>query len=217
MKPQLEIEGLNIVVLGTFNPQIFQPEWYARQNLIGVEQAEKASIEFINPDISVFSIGWMRLEITRDRASFGTNQAQHFELLRDLVGSTFKILQHTPLSRFGINWVCHFRMPDIESWHKIGHKLAPKEPWAEVLQDPGMRDVMMEAKRPDKYAGKIYVTVQPSLIVQPGVYVMINDDFELGVEKGVETAPDKLIRILNSELSRSMERRTRINEKVLQL
>jgi hypothetical protein len=215
MSSPLEIEGLNIVVLGALNPQIFQPEWFARQGLIRIGEAEKATIEFINSDISAFSLGWVRVEITRDRASFASNQAQHYELLRDLVASTFKLLRHTPITRFGINWFCHFRMPNIETWHKIGHKLAPKEPWMDIVKQPGMIDVTMQAQRPDDYTGNINITVQPSMSVQPGVYIIVNDDFDLREVKEGQNASDKMIKILNLELVHSLERRGKITDKLL--
>jgi len=46
-----EISGASIVLLGSFNPPIFQPQWFARQNLLQPTLAEKAKINFITPVI----------------------------------------------------------------------------------------------------------------------------------------------------------------------
>src|SRR5437879_5847622 len=133
-----DIEAFTIVILGAFNPQIFNPDWLARQKLIQDGEAEKATIDFLNADVAVFSLGWATVEVTRERASFVTNQAQHYELIRDLVTGVFKLLRFTPLTQFGMNWLSHFKVASEEAWHEIGDRLAPKADWKTVLERPGM-------------------------------------------------------------------------------
>lgn len=210
-----EIEGISIIVLGAFNPQIFNPDWLARQKLIQEGEAEKAAVEAISSDIAVFSLGWAKLEVTRERAAFSTNQPQHYEILRDLVIAVFKILRHTPLTRFGINWIYHFKMPDEESWHKVGHKLTPKEPWKDALEKPGMRNVTMQGARSDDLKGSVNVTVQPSVKVRPGLYINVNDDFELNTEIP-ENSAEQLVKIISGHFEESHRRSKTISERILQ-
>lgn len=205
MKPIAELEGLEIVVVGALNPQIFHPEWFARQKLIQDSEAEKATIEVVSPDISSFSIGWARVQVVREYVQFATNQAQNYELLRDLVTGTFKYLRFTPLLKFGINRSTHFRMENQEQWHALGHLLAPKHKWENVMIKPGMVCLQIQGLRPDGYAGKINVAVEPSISVQPGVFIRVNDHFELE-ESGSESSAEKVIRMLNTEFGESLKR-----------
>ncbi len=47
-----EISGASIVMVGSFNPAIFQPRWLGSQGIIRPEEAENAKISLIGPTIS---------------------------------------------------------------------------------------------------------------------------------------------------------------------
>src|SRR5882762_5070374 len=100
-------------------------------------------------------------------------------VMRDLIVGTFNLLQHTPLHKLGINIDMHFRMDSEASWHAFGHRLAPKDLWQDTLKNPGMRSLTMEGQRPDAFRGYIRVQVEPSIKIHPGVYVRVNDHYEI--------------------------------------
>jgi hypothetical protein len=54
-----ELEGAGIVLVGSFNPSIFQPKWLASKDIIGVAEGEEAKIQIISPEISSFSADWL--------------------------------------------------------------------------------------------------------------------------------------------------------------
>ncbi|MBM3882515.1 MAG: hypothetical protein FJ387_22790, partial [Verrucomicrobia bacterium] len=137
------------------------------------------------PEVSVFSIGWLGLEITLDRFAARTTQIQHLDSVRDLVLGTFSLLRHTPVEQMGINRQAHYRSANEDEWHRLGHRLAPKVPWAGLLEKPGMRRVQMLGQRADQYRGRITVSVGPSLKTKPGfgVYFEVNDHYENDVEE----------------------------------
>jgi hypothetical protein len=212
LKP--EIEGVNVVLVGSLNPAIFQPAWLAREKLIPLEEAERAEIRVISPQVSVFSIGWLNLEITLDRFAANTSQMQHMEPLRDLIVGTFSLLRHTPIKHLGINRLAHFRSRSEEEWHRLGHRLAPKAPWEGLLKQPGMRRVSMLGQRDDGYRGGITVTVEPSQIVKPGVYVEVNDHYENDVsQEGGEC--ERILGILKACWETSLDRGSQIMQKLI--
>jgi hypothetical protein len=53
--PKPEIEGVGIVLVGSFNPRIFQPAWFAAENLIREEEEQAAKIELIHRQVAIFS------------------------------------------------------------------------------------------------------------------------------------------------------------------
>jgi len=209
LKP--EIEGVNIVLLGSLNPAIFHPAWFAREKLIQLEEAERADIKIVSPEVSVFSIGWLALEVTLDRFAARTTQIQHLEPLRDLVLGTFSLLRHTPVKQMGINRLAHFRSPSEDEWHKLGHRLAPKEPWAGLLEKPGMRRVSMLGQRPDQYRGRITVSVEPSVILKPGfgVYFEVNDHYDNDADEKANEC-DRMLEILRACWQTSLDRASHI-------
>jgi len=68
-----EIQGQSIVLIGDFNPRIFQPAWFGKEHLIRENEADTATIKIIHPDIVSFSTEWFELDITRDRFTISTN------------------------------------------------------------------------------------------------------------------------------------------------
>ena len=134
-----ETEGASIVMIGSFNPAIFQPQWLGAQQLIRAEEADNAKITTIQPQVADFSTEWFQLQVLQQRFMMITTDPRQYGPLRDLVMGMFAILAHTPVSRLGINRHFHFATPSIEVWHGIGHRLAPKAPWHEIMKVPGLR------------------------------------------------------------------------------
>jgi hypothetical protein len=215
-QPKLEIEGVGIVLVGSFNPQIFQPAWFAAEGLIPKEEEEIAKIELIHREIASFSTDWLHLQVTTDRFSATTTQSSFYEPLRDLVLGTFRLLRHTPILQMGINRDAHFRMASEEAWHAFGYKVAPKEPWAGILKEPGMRSLTIEGQRSDQLRGYIRVRVEPSVRVHPGVFLNVNDHYEA---QNMETGRgcDEVIDILDREWRTSLERSSKIAFSLLEV
>jgi hypothetical protein len=180
MSAQLpEIQGVSIVLLGDFNPKIFQPAWFAAQGLIRQQEAEEAQIAIVHQDVVSFNLEWLRLQVTQERFAMTTTQEPYYVVMRDLIVGTFRLLPHTPLYKLGINSNMHFRMNSEETWNSFGDQLAPKELWQDLLKKPGMRSLIMEGQRPDEIKGYIRVQVEPSVKVHPGVYFEVNDHYEV--------------------------------------
>jgi hypothetical protein len=173
-----EIEGWNVVLRGHFNPAIFQPMWFVRHGLLSEPEAVEAKIKIIQPEVSSFSVGSITLLITLDKFQAAVATAEFAESLRDLVLGTFDVLHETPLGQLGINRDFHFRMPSVEQWHTVGHKLAPKELWAGLMEDLGTRAVVMQGKRTGAKSEYTRITIEPSGRIEPGVYVSSNEHFD---------------------------------------
>ena len=204
-----EIEGMSIVFRGDFNPKIFQPAWFAAQGLIRNEEADEAKIEIIHPTIVVFSLDWLQIQIEPNRFYAGTNQSPYYEILKDLVLGTFRILSHTPIKIMGINYDSHFPMDSEDAWHDIGHRVTPKEIWNKVLKKPGLRSLTIQGERPDDHKGRIAVRIEPSNRVRYGVFININDHYELQDSESV-LGCEAIIDMLESEWKASVTRSQQI-------
>jgi hypothetical protein len=185
----LEFQGCSVVVLGSFNPTIFQPLWFSANNLISSEEANSPStkIEIIHKNATIFSTEWFLLQVTADRFSIETSDPAKSQPLRDLAVGTFRVLEHTPLTVFGLNWYGHFRMASHESWHAFGHHFAPKESWHAIMKEPGLRQLIIEGKR-ENCTATISVAIEPSLKIDPGVFIRVNEQHDLGEPKEASSA-----------------------------
>lgn len=198
-----DIQGMNVVLVGSFNPKIFHPAWFASQQLIRKKEAEDANIEVITPAVAKFNLEWMRLQVIQEQFVVETEQEPYYEMVRDLIIGAFNLLNHTPINMLGINTQQHFRMHSDEEWHGLGNELAPKEKyWTPILEKPGMRSLIIQGERPDKHKGYIQIKIEPSSKVQPGIYISINDHYEIREESGCKA----IIDILNLDWSKSKHR-----------
>ena len=179
-----ELQASSIVFIGSFNPKIFQPAWFVKEELIQKQEGDEADIEIIHNEFVSFGLHWLKLSVRRDRFQVSTSQESYYEILKDLALGTFKLLKHTPISQMGINLHLHFRMNSENEWHNFGHKLAPKEIWNKVLTRPGMLTLSMQGDlNRNDLKGYRQVSVEPSPKVLPGVYFTVNDHYEVKDKK----------------------------------
>ena len=174
-------DSATVVTKGRFNPGIFSPSWLLSEGIVGEGEYENAKLELITPDFTKFSCGWLSCTVTKDTLELSTTAVEEFERLRDAVIAIMRTLPHCPVSAMGVNRNAHFGVEGFEAWHRVGDALTPKEIWKGILDLPGMKSVTVWGVRPDNYAGRIHITVEPSSLVRFGIFVAHNDHFDLNL------------------------------------
>lgn len=188
-----------IVVVGNFNPLIFQPRWLSEQGIIGVQEAEAAQkeaealseqneVELIHKQLVILNFQRLRLQVTLDRFSIEATEPP-LVVAKDFAQKCFGLLSHTPTQQVGINFITVFRARSRADWDALGDVLVPKTPWKLLLGDGertgGMRSLNVERnQRADGLDGKKVVSVE---IVEPTAnletQISINDHYELGLAR----------------------------------
>lgn len=203
-----KFHGMNIVFLGDFNTKIFQPAWFSREGLLNKQEADAANIHIVHQDITSFSLDWLNFEVTPMRLVMATAQEPYFEFIKDLAIGTFKLLRHTPIRAMGINKDVDFILESEAKWHAFGDLLTPKNLWQEIINKPGMSNISMEGIRTDGLKGYIQVRVGPSKKFKPGVYINVNDHFE--IQNSNLMGCEEIIGILEKNWNNSVERSKQI-------
>ncbi|MGY1842353.1 hypothetical protein [Modestobacter sp. SYSU DS0875] len=212
---QLEREGVSVILLGSFNPKIFQPSWLAMHDLISEDALEGASIELITNEVSIFSLGWCDLEVLSDRLTLTSSATPSFESLRDLLAGAMRILSHTPVFAVGINMHAHISVSSEAAWHKFGHTLAPKEGIWDFLESPGMLTVAIRSERTDQHRGSFNVKVEPSRRFNQAIFVESNDEFRADSDTpSAQWAVEVLLNDWELSMSRALETRTQLSDLV---
>ena len=190
MSVDMVTQEASVVVVGSFNPMIFNPDWFIRHGLMSPSDMDENQIEIIHREISKFSMGWLSVEIVNNRFLARTNDASSFLPLRDLVVSIFSILSETPVTGLGMNKIFNFSFRDEDIWHKLGDVLAPKGIWHTVLPERvGLSSLKVESPRKDDLNGKIHVTVESfrSDEIKNGVRLNVNNHIDLAEELNIQT------------------------------
>jgi hypothetical protein len=178
MPLNFELSSSSIVLVGSFNPTIFQPQWFARHGLISDPEAENATVKLIAPQVSQFETERFVILVLQERFTAASKPSADPAPLRDLVLGTFFILEHTPVTAMGLNRQMHVAMRGEDDWHRLGDRLAPKEGWRGILNGrPGMLSLSITVQREAPPGAVFNVTVQPSLRVKHGAYFETNEHY----------------------------------------
>lgn len=202
--PLPQHDAASIVLVGAFNPRIYHPAWFVRNELLPEGSEVSANVEIVNNDLCAFENDWFRLEVLSDRFVLRTLASPSVEALRDLVLGALRILRHTPVQKIGLNTHAHWRLPTEQRWHDFGHMLAPKEAlWDSVLKRPGTLSLSIQGMRPDDRHGHVRVRVEPSNTVEHGIFLETNDEFSEVTADSAEWVEDVLTREWDASRTRA--------------
>jgi hypothetical protein len=215
-KDFLQIRNLSIVILGDFNPAIFQPAWFSEKKLIREQEALDSKIEIIHPDLTRIDFKWANLEIQRTRFELRTSLEPYYEPLKDLCISTFELLKETPLKVLGINHVFYFALKDKKAYYDFGNILVPLSNWDTFLNNPRVLElVVFEEDRQDKQKGFFRIQISPSEIKLNTPYALtinINDHYSLN--EGDFGRHGEILTLLKKNWKTSFERSDKIIEEI---
>jgi hypothetical protein len=186
--PPLAGELLTVVIRGDFSPLNLSPNWLRKRELIGEAEAQQIKYDLLIPnEASVFQAAWVRCLVQRETLELQTQQQAESERLRDLAVGILKASPDVAISALGINRNVHFAVSNVKQWHAIGDHLVNNDIWSGLVNNPGMRSVIYWGGRLDNYAGRIQIQIEPSMLLQPGIYVAYNDHYDLTTVKSQPT------------------------------
>jgi len=227
MRIQPELGSVSIVLIGNFNPAIFQPAWLAKHDLISSQAAETAQIGIVHPELTSFGIeGSFTLQVERERFAIDRTIAP-FIVISDMACKIFEeLLPHTPIKKLGINRLIHFDAGSPEIRDRIGERLAPREPWGEwgTLVSSGegrlhggLRAItMIQNNVSDRPAGWIQAKLEPSLRIKggrSGIFMEVNDHYEVSAAEDA----GEIIAILAANFDRSIRNSENIIDQIMGL
>jgi hypothetical protein len=137
-------------------------------------------------------VNWLFMQVLPGRFMAVTETADNFAPLYDLVVGICKLLPQLRAIHCGLNRDIRFGMPDQNTWHHVGHVLAPKKLWSAHLKEVGMLTMTMQGARNDGAAGYVNTVVRP--VSQPPQYsvdVNRNDHREFSSQT-LETVADEI-------------------------
>jgi hypothetical protein len=76
----LQSESASIVLVGSFNPAIFHPEWLLRHSLISEDDNKGAKVEIVHSQLSKFSLEWLFIDVMNEKLIARTNDSSYFSL-----------------------------------------------------------------------------------------------------------------------------------------
>lgn len=192
-------EEASIVLVGSFNPPIFHPEWLIGKQIIDPWDYASEENNVCLPDLAQMSLPDGRtLSVYLNRFILKSPLASNHLALADLVASIFSILAETPLEKLGMNYASTIRLRDQESWESFGRELAPSAVWENAcgyLSDKlvekdqkqvGLWSLTMNLPRPDGLNGFIRPKVEAVNPRERTLSFSTNNHVELGQTEAPE-------------------------------
>jgi len=202
--PPSEVREVSIIVIGSFNPAIFQPLWFSRHGLISEQEADAATIQIVHPQAAIFSTDWFFLQVVNERFMVVSADPAKTLPLKDLAVGTFRILEHTPIKAFGLNRGMYFSTLSEEARQALDDYYAPKATWNEIMSNPGLRSLRITGKRDKCDADQIETRIDFSSGDHPGVSIHINQHYQIDKGENGTSQPENMAKFLEM-LNRSWE------------
>lgn len=214
---EIERSHWSIVLLGSFNPSIFHPAWFAHNEVISQEHAEASEIGVIHDQVTSMTLGnQIRVACEANRFQVETSKAPEVVIL-DLVSKVFgDLLPHSRVHSFGVNKSVHFRASSPERRTEIGRMFAPTDPWGEfgerIQRSEGaevgglMSLRMREIKNDDETTGSLEARIEPSQTLERmnGIFIAVNRHFDI---RNYEDGSGALLAVkkLDAEFARALK------------
>lgn len=178
-RKSVKSEILSFVALGSFNPQIFHPAWLLKEGIISPKDADAIEVKINSRNISVLSNSWLGVEARDLILKVTVNQKAYYEIVRDIVGGIFQVLNNTPVRALGINNSANVSFEKQSDRVNVGAGFINLDNWESLLKDPQFNQIVVQGtKKSDKYKGYQRITIQPSIEIE-GIFIDVNDHFEL--------------------------------------
>lgn len=186
-------EDSSIVLIGSFNPSIFHPEWFIRHNIVDpwpYEANQSQSLATIK-DLAQFDFkDHKKLQVMLNKFTLRTYRESEFLTLKDIVSETFLLLNETPVKQMGLNRVKVIQIQNKDLWSSFGKAFATHSPWlssapyiselpAEKQMELGLMNLTMQLPRNDELAGYIQATIKAENLQARTLSILINSHIEI--------------------------------------
>gem|GEM_PF-4287306 len=163
-----------MVLLGRFNPRIFQPMWFEARGLLADVDVEPESLVLTDGFVA-FQTPVISVLCAQDRCQFAmTSLTPTPDLIRDVVLGTFAILSETPVWEIGINHAAQIPA-QVRRWDEIVAQFGDPQKALELLPGQSLLTIELRAPRDDELAGELTLRLQPSMRLEGGIWFSVND------------------------------------------
>lgn len=219
-----ERKRYSIVLLGDFNPAMFQPEWFCRNDILSVEDVNFAKDQekdpvIVTPQATFFKTPQLDVTIKSDRFEVIASKEPYL-MAKDFMTKVLDKLGSYTITAYGFNVGAHYPIDSAKTYQLIGDRLAPKKYWVDLLKDEvsgdkrnsGLLSLQMHKKKDDG-SGSITMLFQPSSQFNPGVFISSNDHSEMKEE---DQSAEIVMEMIESRFESTIKNLFALQETVLE-
>jgi hypothetical protein len=190
-----------IVLVGSFNPIIFHPQWFINKGLVARDELTDDKDFVIDQSKAHFIIGkWLDVLVTRDRCQLSTIEQDKIIVVRDIVKRICSILPESPIIGLGINISTKYTLIDDKSYLEFGKKLSNLALWQATFENPRLHSISIQDTGSKDYKGtNRTVFIKPADSEQNENEMPINYCVEISINNHYEDRnPDNRLAIIKA-------------------
>ena len=172
---------MSIVLVGDFQPNMFQPYWFLQNEIITRSEYEsilnnKDNEMLISNGLASFETGILGFRITQERFQIiGKNEP--FEKVIDAFKKIFDDLSTISVKAYGINFTFHIES-DEKEMETLGKNLAPRRYWDSLWNKSSIKDdkesgLLSIVMRKKETFGEINISLESSKLIR-GIFMNFN-------------------------------------------
>ncbi|GEM_PF-6624878 len=175
-----DLLGHSIVVVGLFPPSVFHPIWFTTNDLLRESDVKGANIDLLTNDVVFWHTERISFSAQNDRFSISSSFSDLFPMIRDLAINIILLFPQVPIFQLGMNYDIHEYFKKGNDWQSIRTNFFNSPLLDTILESQRIESIRFSTLREyDDTPGKIIITIEPSVRIEPGFYMGINDHYEL--------------------------------------
>jgi len=219
-----ERKQYSIVLIGLFNPLMFQPEWFGKNDVISTEDAEFARSQdnslptIITPQLTLFRTSQLSITVEPNRFQV-VAEKEPMITIKDFTKKTFEKLGGLTIKAYGFNFSAHYRFENEIKINAFADKLTPKQYWESLLgkdisgeNRKGGLSLLQMSQEKENGKGQIFVALQRSVHITHGIFLTCND--HTNIDEG-DSAADIVMEMIESDFGTSFENMTKIQKGII--
>lgn len=219
-----ENKQCSIVLIGDFNPAMFHPEWFRKNNVLSDEEVDYATSQsndsklIVTSHLTSFKTSQFIIKVEQKRFEV-IGYKEPYMMVSDFISKTFETLTGFVIKAYGCNFSAHYHIDTLSNYQRIGDNLAPKKYWKNLLgkeitgddRKSGLTTIQMQ-KIKENSDGHISMLLQPSVMIKQGVFITCNDHTNVS-EDDYDT--DQIVREISNSFNDSLTNMIELQKELL--
>jgi hypothetical protein len=194
-----DVDQFSIVLIGHFQVPRFHPHESAVMDALTDSDIEQLHVTMLLPnDVVAFETQFLSVVVEQGKISVSSKLSAPIpEKARDFIAALIAGLD-MPTTALGINRDFHFPIESADKFRNLRDEFIQKDRFHSIMKNPLVRALVMQSDRYDTRAGRIVTRIEPSLIITQGLFIQVNDHFDLPSGTTAMEVADNLAGMCNS-------------------
>ncbi len=168
-----------VTISGKWEPEIFQPYWLVKQNLIGEDEAESISKNslLVHNQITSLKFQYCKIHVNEQQIIFQTDQVGFLPQTFDLINGILTSLKSMPASTAEFTIYTHYKLVEFDNSSKFLASIAHNTFWSEILGEYDYSKITVTQKGQKTFPSDITISTSSCPNSKKLLHIYIDEKF----------------------------------------